>query len=97
MLTHSTASVLWSHTLSPFHKQRNHPMPHHITSHHITSPGTPGTNRSTHRQMAVLQVPGTYMDALNPQSKLGKAIKGAVQELEQLNDMVGALCNLLLR
>lgn len=35
-----------------------------------------------------LQVPGTYMDALNPQTKLGKAVKGAVKELEQLNSMV---------
>lgn len=28
------------------------------------------------------------MDALNPQTKLGKAVKGAVQELEQLNNLV---------
>jgi hypothetical protein len=35
------------------------------------------------------QVPGTYFDALNRNTKLGKAVASAVDELEHLNDMVG--------
>lgn len=34
------------------------------------------------------QVPGTYFDALNRNTKLGKAVAAAVDELEHLNDMV---------
>ena len=37
---------------------------------------------------AVVQVPGTYQDALNPQTKLGKAVKAACEEIEHLNKMV---------
>jgi hypothetical protein len=39
----------------------------------------------------VLQVPGTYFDALNPNTKLGKAVRAAVDELNHLNSMVGGL------
>lgn len=39
-------------------------------------------------------MPGNYDDATNPNSKLGKAVKAACQELEQLNDLVRA-CSLL--
>ncbi|KIZ00522.1 hypothetical protein MNEG_7439 [Monoraphidium neglectum] len=35
------------------------------------------------------EVPGTYFDALNRNTKLGKAVASAVDELEHLNDMVG--------
>ncbi|KAG2502045.1 hypothetical protein HYH03_000539 [Edaphochlamys debaryana] len=31
------------------------------------------------------EVPGTYFDALNPQTKLGKAVKAAVEEINTLN------------
>ncbi|KXZ52095.1 hypothetical protein GPECTOR_10g1118 [Gonium pectorale] len=31
------------------------------------------------------EVPGTYFDALNPQTKLGKAVRAAVDELNHLN------------
>ncbi|PNH06250.1 hypothetical protein TSOC_007399 [Tetrabaena socialis] len=33
------------------------------------------------------EVPGNYLDALNPRSKLGKAISSAVDELTLLNNM----------
>jgi len=33
------------------------------------------------------QVPGTYFDALNRNTKLGKAVAAAVNELEHLNDL----------
>lgn len=36
-------------------------------------------------------MPGNYDDATNPNSKLGKAVKAACQELEQLNDLVRLL------
>jgi hypothetical protein len=34
------------------------------------------------------QVPGTYFDAMNSQTKLGKAVRAAVEELEHLGDLV---------
>lgn len=37
-----------------------------------------------------VQVPGTYMDAMSSQTKLGKAVKAAVEELEHLGNLVGA-------
>ncbi|KAF5832831.1 hypothetical protein DUNSADRAFT_11170 [Dunaliella salina] len=33
------------------------------------------------------QVPGSYADAMNPNSKLGKAVKAACAELEELNNL----------
>jgi hypothetical protein len=33
-------------------------------------------------------VPGTYFDALNTRTKLGKAVSAACKELDHLNDMV---------
>ncbi|GIL93014.1 hypothetical protein Vretimale_15448 [Volvox reticuliferus] len=33
------------------------------------------------------EVPGTYLDALNPNTKLGKAVRAAVDELNHLNAM----------
>lgn len=38
----------------------------------------------------LLQVPGTYFDAMNSQTKLGKAVRAAVEELEHLGDLVRA-------
>ena len=35
-----------------------------------------------------LQVPGTYWDALNGNTKLGKAVRAACEELEHLNELV---------
>jgi hypothetical protein len=35
-------------------------------------------------------VPGNYFDALNRNTKLGKAVAAAVEELDHLNDMVRA-------
>ncbi|GIL67318.1 hypothetical protein Vafri_20721 [Volvox africanus] len=34
-----------------------------------------------------VEVPGSYMDALNPNTKLGKAVRAAVDELNHLNAM----------
>ncbi|GLC40950.1 hypothetical protein PLESTB_000963300 [Pleodorina starrii] len=34
-----------------------------------------------------VEVPGGYMDALNPNTKLGKAVRAAVDELNHLNSM----------
>ncbi len=34
------------------------------------------------------QVPGSYFDALNGNTKLGKAVRAACDELEHLNSMV---------
>lgn len=33
------------------------------------------------------EVPGTYMDAMSSQTKLGKAVKAAVEELEHLGNL----------
>lgn len=33
------------------------------------------------------EVPGTYFDAMNSQTKLGKAVRAAVEELEHLGDL----------
>ncbi len=45
-------------------------------------------------------MPGGYFDALNPNTKLGKAVRAACDELQHLNAMVGgwgdAVQNLLL-
>jgi hypothetical protein len=37
-------------------------------------------------------VPGTYFDALNSNTKLGKAVKAAVEELEHLGGLVRGVC-----
>ncbi|KAF6259273.1 hypothetical protein COO60DRAFT_1700912 [Scenedesmus sp. NREL 46B-D3] len=34
-----------------------------------------------------VEVPGTYFDAMNSQTKLGKAVRAAVEELEHLGDL----------
>lgn len=39
-------------------------------------------------RLRLLQVPGTYFDALNGNTKLGKAVKAAVAELEHLGELV---------
>jgi len=38
--------------------------------------------------LLLLQIPGTYMDAMNSNTKLGKAVRAAVEELEYLGDLV---------
>ncbi len=35
-----------------------------------------------------VQVPGTYFDALNPNTKLGKAVRAACDELSHLSALV---------
>jgi hypothetical protein len=37
---------------------------------------------------AAHQVPGTYQDAVNPNTKLGKVVKAACEELDTLGKMV---------
>ncbi|EFJ52872.1 hypothetical protein VOLCADRAFT_86282 [Volvox carteri f. nagariensis] len=37
-----------------------------------------------------MEVPGTYLDALNPNTKLGKAVRAAVDELNHLNALAAA-------
>lgn len=34
-----------------------------------------------------IEIPGTYFDAMNSQTKLGKAVRAAVEELEHLGDL----------
>eukprot|EP00877_Chromochloris_zofingiensis_P006683 jgi/Chrzof1/2268/Cz11g09080.t1 len=35
------------------------------------------------------EIPGNYLDAMTSNTKLGKAVKAATEELEHLNSMVG--------
>lgn len=41
------------------------------------------------------QIRGNYEDALNPQTKLGKAVRAAVDELDVLGQLVSQGCNML--
>jgi hypothetical protein len=50
------------------------------------SPPTPSPH--AHAPSSPPQVPGNYFDALNRNTKLGKAVAAAVEELDHLNDMV---------
>jgi len=47
---------------------------------------------STHTALhSVVQIAGTYQDAMSGNTKLGKAVRAAVEELETLNNLVRPL------